>query len=227
MKTAIILVGNVRTWDICKESFIETFCDLNADIFITTYDIKYSYTYGAHLLGEDLLLTENEIRQSISDLNVKSLLVENTEYVNNLVNIEQPKWHQPNLPDVWFKSSYSQYRKIKTGIDLMIEYENNNKIKYDCIIKTRFDVTYNPIDFVDLENNIIVGNCTTPPTDCIIISTRDNIINITDFVINEFYTPIYEDSWERPPHVLLENAVKNFNLNFEIQNICEIVRQTL
>ena len=227
MKTAIILVGNIRTWDTCKQSFINTFRDLNADIFITTYDIKYSYTWGGHLSGEDYILNEHEIKQCVSDLNVKSILIENTEYINGLVDIEQPKWYHPNLPEVWFKSAYSQYRKIKTGLDLMVEYENSNDIKYDCVIKTRFDITHNPINFVDLKSNVIIGSCTTPPTDCIIISNRDNVINITDFAINEFYNPIYENSWERPPHVLLENAVKNSNLNFDVQDICQLVRQNV
>jgi hypothetical protein len=47
MKTAIILVGNVRTWEECKENFITTFGG-DVDIFVSTYNKQYAYHPCVH-----------------------------------------------------------------------------------------------------------------------------------------------------------------------------------
>jgi hypothetical protein len=39
------------------------------------------------------------------------------------------------------------------------------------------------------------------------------MINISDFIYNEFYNPVYEDSHLHPPHGILKNALKHYNLS--------------
>ncbi len=43
-KIAILLCGNIRTWELCKQNFIESFGHLeNADLFVCASNIQYDY----------------------------------------------------------------------------------------------------------------------------------------------------------------------------------------
>ena len=41
MKTAVLLIGNIRDWESCKPSFKQALGD--HDIFVSTYDVRYNY----------------------------------------------------------------------------------------------------------------------------------------------------------------------------------------
>ena len=51
MKIAIILVGHIRSWEKCKQSFIDLFNKYDPDIYI--------YTYNTLNYKSDTVLNEN------------------------------------------------------------------------------------------------------------------------------------------------------------------------
>lgn len=219
MKTAIILVGNIRTWDICKENFIKTFNHLNPDIFVSTYKLQYGY--HPHIQGvignsEDNLLNFYDIVNKFNELNVKCVYV--GEYNKKTsVNVHPQFAHLSS-------NCFEQYKTFNRGIEYMIDYEKFNNFEYDVIIKTRCDICYNKIDLDCLnDNTIIIDNHNIFPNDCIFISTRDIMIDISNFMINEFFSPLYTDSHLNPPHGLLHNAIKNKNLDINLQDIMKCV----
>jgi len=71
MKTAVLLVGNVRTWEKCKDNFVEVFGKYNPDIFLATYDTRYGYHPAVrNRIGyyDDEILSRKEIADMFKGL---------------------------------------------------------------------------------------------------------------------------------------------------------------
>ena len=76
MKIAIMLVGNYRTWNLCKESFIKTFGGI--DTFIGSYDLRYGYHpngWGVTDLNDEII-TDKDWVNALSGVNVKMANIE-------------------------------------------------------------------------------------------------------------------------------------------------------
>ena len=219
MKTAIILNGNVRTWTACKDNFNQTFGDLNPDIFVSTYDMQYGYHPEVRRRFNDYVdyrLDQEDIMELFSDINLKAISIEKLADVENIVNQENGKLH-PSLQNMG--NCYGQYRKFKIGTDMIQHHENQHNFVYDTIIKTRCDLIYNPIDFIVPDDCVLIDSGNVFPNDCFIMSSRNNVMNISNFIMNEFYNPVFGDSNSNPPHGLLLNAVKHGNMNFKLDRI--------
>jgi len=219
MKVAILLVGNVRTWSKCKSNFLDTFGGLNHDIFVSTYNMQYGYhpaVKSSLNINEDFLLSNDEIISLFKDTNLRNINIEDTEEIANHINIENDKFHE-TMKNI--HSCYGQYRKLKNCLDMMKLFEDSNQIKYNFVIKTRCDTIHNKFNFDFKENEVIISSKNCFPNDWIIVAERDSMIKISDFIINEFYNPIYEDSNNTPPHGLLHNAFKHYKLNIVQKDI--------
>ncbi len=213
MKTAIILTGNIRTWDECKSSFYQTFNHLNADIFVSTYNLQYDHhPWIKSKIGdpEDCELTNEQILQKFNGFNVKAFHIEgNIDLSKDLERIN------PN-----FKSldiCYKQYRKLNLAVQLMQQFETEGQ--YDCVIKTRCDVLYNSLEISDITNSIIIDSGNVFPNDQILITNRDKMVEISNFMVNEFFDTKYPNSDSNPPHGMLLNAINHSGLNITKQKI--------
>jgi len=219
MKVAIFLVGNIRTWDKCKSNFLDTFQTLNYDVFVSTYDMQYGYhpaIKNTLNINKDFYLKEEEILASFNDINLKNINIENTLQITQHINDENNKFH--NLMKN-IHSCYGQYRKLKDCLDMMREYEKQNNFEYDFVIKTRCDTPYNKFDFNFKKEEAVITSRNCYPNDWIIITDRNSMINLSNFIINEFYSPKYSDSNNTPPHGLLLNAFKHHNLKIVQKDI--------
>jgi len=224
---AIILSGNIRTWELCKDSFINTFNGLNPDIFVSTYDRKYEYhPYIKSQLPpfDEVILSNDDIISFLSELNVVYTEIENSAIIDRMVEIRSLSFNE-NMTNI--DSCYKQFRKIQNCTKKIIKYENENDFKYDYIIKARFDTPFNNTDvFPSDDTKVLINNVAVQPSDWFISSKRDNFINVIDFMMNEFYEFKYHNSNDRPPHQLFQNAINHNNLTFEHRYICSnIIRQ--
>jgi len=76
MKTAIIIIGHIRTWIECKDNFIESFGHLNPDVYVSTYDLQYNYHPAQqHWMANalDNHLTYEEINNLFNNINLIKL----------------------------------------------------------------------------------------------------------------------------------------------------------
>jgi hypothetical protein len=216
MKTAILLVGNIRTWDDCKESFKQTFNYLNPDIFVSTYNQQYNYhPYIKGLINEydDVILSNDDIAEKFNDITPKAI------FVDDNLNYNLPKDINPAFNGL--ESSFYQYNKFFQSIQIMRSFEEYEP--YDLVIKTRCDLLYNPINLDSCLESIIIDSGNVYPNDCILISNRDNIVNISEFIMREFFNPKYSDSYLNPPHGLLNSAIKYLNIPVNQQRIMNCV----
>jgi hypothetical protein len=217
MKTAIILVGNIRTWDECKQSFHDTFSHLNPDIYVSTYNLQYDhhpFIKGRIRDFDDVVLTTEQIASKFDGLNVKGFCIENEVDIRK----DQERMHSA-LKDL--DICYKQYRKFNIGIQMMKHFEAESK--YDCVIKTRCDLIYEKFSFQDIENSITVDSGNVFPNDCIFITNRDKMVELSNFMINEFFDLKYPNSADNPPHGLLLNAISDCGLNVISQKIMNCV----
>ena len=220
MKTAILLIGNIRTWASCKESFISTFGHLNADIYVSTYNLQYGHhpwiKQTINDFGDDIITSE-QITDMFKDMGRVNISVEDHKMNEDLINHENQFKIHPMLKNQF--NSYGQCRKLLLACEMAKATEEREHFQYDLMIKTRCDLVYNPIDknkFYDLpKNKIIVDGGNVYPNDCILITSRDNMMHLSKFMFDEFYSPRYENSHLNPPHGLLYNATKYCNLEIE------------
>lgn len=159
MKIAICLSGFIRTWEYSKVSFIKNLIqNLDCDIFIHTYRQNY-YEYSS--VKKDIIYTEDEIKSMFDLINVKDIVIEDRDIIKEKIEQDSKKYENITNYKIRIKESsdeienyvnlgiriYDQLRKIHLCNELRKEYQLKNNIKYDFIVKSRFDVLY--IDKID------------------------------------------------------------------------------
>lgn len=221
MKTAILFTGNIRTWNQTKEFFIKAFDKFDYDTFVSTYNLQYGY--HPHIKGvignfEDNKIEEKNIKDLLTDINLKNLFVEDFDEYN------KKTFELTEGARSLDKNCYGQFRKLVQAFDMMKQYENENNFKYDYIIKTRFDLVYeNEYQPVNSENCLVVDSGNVFPNDCIYGITRNSFEKIVQFMNDEFFNSIYKDSFNNPPHGLLLNACKHNNITIQKQKLMNFV----
>ena len=226
-KTAILLTGNLRTWDLCKENFIKTFGE-TVDIFVCVSDIKYDYapyiqeTYTGY---EDSYLTEEDILNSFAGLNIKKILIERKEEELLYIKNEVPKFKLDVSGEFNPPQKFGSILKVKKGLSLIKEYEKENDFKYDIIIKSRFDIIHEQAVLDVNENEILIDTGNVFPNDLFLMSNRDSMFDIFNFMYKEFYEPVYENSHLQPPHGLLHNAILHNNIKITQKPIIKYVQR--
>ena len=202
MKTAIVINGHIRTWEKCKDNFMETFGFLDADLFVSTYKKQYEYAdyirsiqdfYGENELDED------KIKSLFDGLNLKKIVIDDTElmkpvYEEESKNIKLQFNTEAHGAGI-FMSVYPQYRKLYNIMHDVKQYEQDNNFKYDRIIKTRTEVIYNSDMFKRAfemlqDNQILVDAGAVPLNDVMYTGSSDNMHKVTDFMYNEFFDQI-------------------------------------
>jgi hypothetical protein len=219
MKTAILLTGNVRTWDKTKDSFTSIFGN-TADIFLATYNRRYNYhPYIQEQFGlwDDEILDNDRIFELFEGFNLKKIYIDDnsTDYkVPDGVDSRQ----KAN------ESTYYQYLKFRQCVELMMQQEQEQGWQYDVAIKSRTDLIYVARNNVTIDvNAITIDTGNIFPNDHMFISKRDNIVAMSGFIMEEFYNPKFEDSHEVPPHRILHNSMKNFNLEIKQEKFVDYV----
>jgi hypothetical protein len=219
MKVAVLLAGNIRTLDQCKENIINAFKFLEPDYFVSTYDNQLQYHHCVQSsLGvfSDSILTENQIIEAYKDFNPKEILIDSQNFAQQIYAEKSGNFKVEMLADS--SSHFLQYWKVKRGLNLIKKYENENDVKYDIIIKTRCDLLLNDlsiIDFSKINDQVIIGGYSPILNDQLIITSNDTMNQIIDFMLNEFYTFTNCKSNQAMPHGLFEAAIDNTRLELQ------------
>ena len=227
MKTAILIVGHIRTWPDCKDNFLEAFGHLNPDVFVSTYDLRYNYHPAQrHWMGlsSDEYLSEEEIHSFFDGINLIHLDVEEIDSV-----LEEYKTEKRNI-DKRFQeetNTFLQYRKLFRCLKFMLEQEEKLDILYDNVIKIRADILHNKFDYEINESEVIISSGNVFPNDVILATTRDKFIEIIAFILKEFYIPVCDDSHLKAPHNLLLCSFMHSNLDVMMADLMDcVIRKT-
>lgn len=160
MKTALIISGQARFLDVAYPFLKKNFLDLNdVDIFIHTWNYSNlkpgdPFPGASWNIGKsDVYLGEETQREKILELyKPKSLLVDDQSHFLEGVDFSKhPLTNGENLGFITRCMFYS----IKKSFDALEEYASNNGIKYDAVVRTRFDAApLSPIVMNSDENGL-------------------------------------------------------------------------
>lgn len=171
MSEAICIYGHIRTWMKTKESFMKYVRNINpkADIFVHTY-VQHSNTAKDSLEKYGL----DVVRDMMNGLDAVSLTVEDMDDLH--LEEEASKYYRHSDDHNKVNNHYSQFRKIYTCHQALLEYERKHELKYTKILYTRFDITYyEPVDLseVSVDDNWYLGCSGTPdPDDTVVAGGR-------------------------------------------------------
>lgn len=157
MKTALIITGNIRNFENNYQVFDALISKFDCDVFICVSDLQYELHPHVQKVNNFYLENCLTIEMVKSKLSVCKNMMTKIKYINlfdnNSLNSDIFKI------DVKKKyvgmDIYKQYTKIQTCVDFIENYEINNNIKYDYVIKTRFDININ----MDSLPQSFVANC--------------------------------------------------------------------
>jgi hypothetical protein len=213
MKLAVLLIGNIRTWDYCKESFLKTFQRYNPDVYLVTENVRYNhhpYVQGSIGDSSDELIDKGTIEELFKNINLIDYCINDVEPA--ILKLRDPIFFPYNL-------SLKQFEKLITCTSLLRQ-------SYDVIIKTRCDLMYTDLIHNCLNFNssdILVDSGNVYPNDCIIACNGDNMVNLSKSIFQEIFTPRFNDSHVNAPHNLLLNAARSLSLNFKAERIMQCV----
>ena len=134
MKVAVLLAGQLRYLDklFQNQTFIK---ELNCDIFISTYNFDYDTktiisceevnTNAKRILGEQL----------------KDCYIEDDKDINFLCSNSLISYDDRN-PTSLFSGREACNRMIMKGYNMVEDYENSNKFRYDIFIRSRSDLVF-------------------------------------------------------------------------------------
>lgn len=225
MNIAILLTGHFRGYKKVYRSFVDNILNPlknhRVDIFIDTWNTlhtnnSYAYQCKNDISNTEYLLDVNDInlkyspqKTRIDDWNdIKNFLKAKNFYPEDLLaqlekdNNERIK-NRTSEP-ITIKDGYSliasQFYKFYSCNQLRKQYEKENNIKYDIIIKTRPDVIYfNPLNIETVDANFFYAD--HPYGDIFICGSGENIDifcnainNITNIIFNHITHPFNFDS---------------------------------
>jgi hypothetical protein len=217
MKIAVLLTGNIRTWE---QSNLSQFVDVDVDYFISTTNKKYNYhPYISNKFGysdiNDIEITDDEIKKLL-DINYKELIITDDDEINN----DDFSINMRNID-----SCYHQFNRISKILNFVEKYEIEYG-KYDLIVKTRLDLKYygKLSQYLNIDNFIYTSTGNGDPNDIILITKRDDFSNIINGIMSEFYNQLDSNSHLNPPHGLLQSMLNKYQLGNRAHNISEIIR---
>jgi hypothetical protein len=220
MKTAILLIGGIRTWDKCKENFKEVFKNCDYDVFVSTYTKKWIYhpfIKNSLNFNTEEILTKDQILNLFCDVNPKTILIDDVDQIT-----EETKSKSNEI----FKNhhySLCQFLKIKKIMDCVRKEEHDTNKKYDKIIKTRCDLFLNSFPDVDYECNILIDKGNVFPNDCIFATNSISFENIINFIMNEIENPTMNNNLENMPHTLFLNSINANNIKIITHDLVKFV----
>jgi len=244
MKSALIITGNLRTFEHCIQSYELLMEKFDCDVFICMSNIQYDiHPYQKHVLNfyNDNILTLDIINNILKiskklSQNIKKIILLDKNEEDNI--IMENFLHKFDRKKDWFGVDiFNQYYKIKLCVDYIKEYELINNIKYNYIIKSRFDlnININSLPSYPLNNNTFYSSNYGGKqiNDTIFIVNNINIIEciinniIKHFFKNEDDINIYKSIHTLLYYILQSNSIKsiqhifseinrNYNLSFDM-----------
>lgn len=155
MNLSIIITGQIRSFFKNYKYFLEMY---------NLSKIKYENILIILVINDNY--KSNEIENFFDSLNANYLIIDYNFYIDEFKynfdkKIQDPKFLKlnNNYSDYWvlqaIKTGSRQFHQLNIGIKELLKYEKRNKICYNVVMRTRFDVLYNKNFYPHLsENNI-------------------------------------------------------------------------
>jgi hypothetical protein len=165
MRVAVLLSGEYRKFDVCRESMSFFLDDPCTDIYVSTWNETHYYR---PLI--DLSYTENVKIEQIKKILNKPAIIE-IQSIDEHINLKEKRYNSLMI------------HRWKRGVELI----KNSGVKYDYILITRFDAAFSPLntqslrDLFRFKNSLGTGYSHGGGLqDIFFISSYDNIVKLID-----------------------------------------------
>jgi hypothetical protein len=214
MNIAVLLTGHYRTFDQCNNVLLSEFNKFNPDYFINTYYTRYNYhPCVANAIG--CSIEEEIIDNFFNVVDYKASLFDSLNYANAIYSEKFIDFHPAMVSNS--KSHFLHIWKTISGLKLIDRYEKQHQKKYDMVIICRMDVvpkSFSQLDFSDYNNSVyLTKSHIKEACDHILISSKENLFNIFEFMYNEFFLYTNKSSNTVMPHTLFDNGINYFGLS--------------
>jgi hypothetical protein len=237
MKSALIITGNLRSFENCYKTFEQLIEKLDCDIFICMSNVQFDlhpYQKQINNFYSDCVLTENLINsklnicKNINNKTKKIFLLDKVEEDNEIINDYLHKFD--NKKEWKGIDIFKQYNKLNKCVDFIKKYEIENNLKYNYIMKTRFDIDINinslpslPLSEKTFYSNIYSNNLINDI--CLISNSIDNFEIMCNELNSHFFNNYADINVYQSIHSLLYYIFKSNNFN-SIQSISSDVNRT-
>lgn len=144
MKIAVCFSGQWRTGNYCFDNLKQFLGILYpyCDFFIHTWDVNKQKCYNlSNVFSKEVKLTNTEIDAINENYNPKKIVIDDYKNVyNSLEKYEEYVYTNVKILEIIQPLWYSFYRSN----ELKKEYENENKFKYNYVLKLRPDIKFHP-----------------------------------------------------------------------------------
>lgn len=152
MKTAVLLSGQFRNAKECYPSLYEHLIrPYKADVFIDSWlPNNYTLDHRNQFIPNDMTVDEvlMEYRPKLSTFedfdNSKLMTALSKVDIKNRQAFDGSWAHETIVPNIFY-----MYYKVWRAFDLMKNYESLNEIKYDCVIRMRFDLSFESFPIIE------------------------------------------------------------------------------
>jgi len=235
-KCAILISGmiNNTNYENIKENLIDSNPNYEFDFFLSFWDYYFGICYTRSTDINDILVNPKliNVEKIIEIYNPK-------KFIKCSVSEFTDFYNKNNLNDIMMKGSYhqktpnsshktlSQFYMVNEVINVLSEYENENNLQYDVVIRYRYDLfTTKPIilDGLNYENTIYGIQRQNCFPDWIFISNSTNMklfMKAYVSIVNGEIHPSF------PEEIFIESCVKNVkncNLSFSLEDTYELCR---
>jgi hypothetical protein len=197
LKVAILLCGHTRTFDKTYQSFLDNFLDLDYDVFCHTW------SRTGH--GDPVWWSEkgDDIYSELGEEGKNKLI----QYYNpKKIQIDQQKRYLPKNSEYLNIKGFSPVKNMWETVwranELRKQYEQETGMRYDCVLKTRYDISYEEkLSPKIIEDNILkykfnfilthTGKVENLYNDSIYFSTPENFDKVIDTMKNRLEDFLY------------------------------------
>lgn len=128
MKIAVCLSGQLRTAPMCGRRIVDFFENYDVDYFIHTWKQEFEFTRNSDRLN---------VKNFLKDVDESKF-----EAVKSIFNPKKSKW-EDSITFVLPSAQPQQYSFYQAN-ELRKQYEKESGIKYDLVVKLRFDIIWEP-----------------------------------------------------------------------------------
>ena len=144
MRVALCLSGQTRNWLGCRDTIKKYVIEpLNADVFFHTWSVK----------GQKLSY-HTPMDSMVPDIPIVGNLEEFYKPIASIIEVPDYDTFKKIKPSYYYNTLMMHYSIWRVN-ELKKEYENTNSMKYDVVIRCRFDLEIHKFDIVDTLPNIV------------------------------------------------------------------------
>ena len=188
MRVALCLSGQPRFLERAYEEVIKPYIlDAgNVDTFIHTWEVDSTQVGspfingGGHVMGSPV---ESDIIHKVLELYQPKAFSTEPQ-----IQFEYGKYSDRTLPGIRSDFLYSQFYSVWASNQVRKQYQSNNDVHYDWVIRSRFDVQLNAkLNFsMDNSNLYVPAGCFSPEgyVDCFAMSSPSNMDVYCEFYNN-------------------------------------------